>query len=170
MTKKQRALFNKVKTFVKTALAQPSSEAKLEFVNDFPARDRRFLQDLGDALHLEIAWDEADEYGQSLVVLRPAPPSHPPAQESSATNGQACSDSGEEDEWSDEEDSEPELESKLAVERVLEKYQRAKIVDDIVEDFEESYDTKLQAKLDEWKHDYYKVSFPLPSMCTTKSR
>ncbi len=161
MTKKQKTLFAKIKAFVKNAIADPSSSEKLEFVNDFPARDRRFLQELGDALHLEVAWDEADEYGQNLVVLRPTP-----LDAAAATNGNTEEkvETAEEDATSDEneeESSEPDHESKAAIERVLNKYQQAKVVDDTVEDFEESYEAKLQGKLEEWKHDYYKVSVDL---------
>lgn len=157
MTKKQKTLFAKIKAFVKNAIADPSSSEKLEFVNDFPARDRRFLQELGDALHLEVAWDEADEYGQNLVVLRPTP-----LDAAAATNGNTEEkvETAEEDATSDEneeESSEPDHESKAAIERVLNKYQQAKVVDDTVEDFEESYEAKLQGKLEEWKHDYYKT-------------
>lgn len=156
MTKKQKTLFAKIKTFVKNAIADPSSSKKLEFVNDFPARDRRFLQELGDALHLEVAWDSADENGQSLVVFTPIP-----LDASVATNGHSEGkieiENGEAEDG-DTEASEPDQESKAAIERVLAKYQGAKVVDDTVEDFEESYEAKLKGKLDEWKHDYYKVS------------
>ncbi len=161
MTKKQKTMFAKIRAFSKAVSAQPSPGHKLEFVNDLPARDRRFLQELADALYLEVSWDEVDGYGQSLAVLRPAALDPTRTKNGNADKGsdEASATDDDEDSGSEattDESSESEHEARAAVDRVLDKYQKAKIVDDTVEDFEESYEQKLQNKHDDWKADYYK--------------
>ena len=125
LTVDQQKLFHQVQQFVQ------DKQDRLALVNSFNARDRRFLQELADELHLRTRWDETDEYGQNLAVL--------------ALEGEE-----DDDEWEDEE-------SDLAIGRVLQKYAKAKVVPNIDEDFEASYDETLRKKMDEWKQDYYKV-------------
>ena len=38
--------------------------------NIFPARDRLFISNLAEELHLHLAWDEYDEDDQNLVTWR----------------------------------------------------------------------------------------------------
>lgn len=64
---------------------------------------------------------------------------------------------GEDSEWKSDDDDE----GKLALQRVFDKYARAKVVDNTVEDFENSYEDTLKEKMNEWKKTYYKVSFHL---------
>lgn len=145
VTKDQRKIFDQIKKFVEDHRTKPSASDKLSFVNSYPARDRRFLQELADDLRLRLTWDETDDYGQSLAVLRFD-------MEGVSEDGQSAE--GSEDEaWESDED-----EGDLAIQRVLGKYEKAKVVENVVEDFEESYEEKLKAKMDEWKRGYYKVS------------
>ena len=113
----------------------------MDIVNSLSARDRRFLQELADGLHLRCTWDEEDDYGQPLVVLSFDVPA-----ESEAEDGE------EDTEWESEEDAE----SQVAIKRVLEKYNKAKVVDNELEDFEEDFEKKVTEKMDEWKRKYYK--------------
>lgn len=113
--------------------------ARLPFVNDLPASDKRFITNLALELHLEIAWDEYDEQDQNLIVLR-----LPASLAESEDEGEQGA------EWEDEDDEE----SKAAIDRVLRKYNQSNVLDD--DGFDDRYETALQQKMDEWKDRYYK--------------
>ena len=58
------------------------------------------------------------------------------------------------DAWEDEDDEE----SRAAVDRVLAKYEKAKVADnDQPGDFDARYEQSMIDKMDEWKRNYYKV-------------
>ena len=125
--------------------------------NTFSARERVFIGTLAEDLHLSVTWDEFDEDDQNIVTWRfpgtlgqqsPEPGTH-------KTNGDT------EEEWEDVDDDEEEEddeESKAAVDRVLNKYEKAQVMkDDEGGGFDERYDRSMQEKMDEWKRGYYKV-------------
>lgn len=126
LTVDQQKLYKQVEKFV------VEKEERLALVNSFNARDRRFLQELADELHLRLTWDETDDYGQSLVVF-------------------SLDEATDDEQWEDDD------ESQSAIQRVLTKYTKAKVVPNIEEDFESSYEETLKKKMDEWKQGYYKV-------------
>ncbi|ORX38527.1 putative exonuclease [Kockovaella imperatae] len=159
ITKDQQKLLNKIRSFVTKHQSKPTSNDRCTFVNTFSARDRRFLQELADSLHLHTTWDEVDDYGQSLVALTfdmegvSEDGDGDVGEEANAEADQDAEDDGEDaDEWSSEDDSEGDL----AVQRVFQKYDKAKVVENVVDDFEESYEEKLKEKMTEWKRTYYK--------------
>ncbi|PPQ66718.1 hypothetical protein CVT24_008819 [Panaeolus cyanescens] len=150
LSKEQRVVFDKIKTFVLQSRADtPSAVAKatkLALKNDFPARDRTFITKLANDLHLSLRWDEYDEKDENVVTLRLPGASDegeaPPEDE----------DDGE-GEW---EDVDSESESRAAVDRVLKKYERAPVSDPDAEGtFDERHDRSIKAKMDEWKRNYY---------------
>lgn len=121
-------------------------------VNNFPARDRKFIQDLADDLHLSVTWDEYNEDDQNLVTWRFPGELEEPVPEN-GNNGHA-EDGEDDDEWEDEEDEE----SRVAVDRVLTKYSKARVADDDREgDFDARYEMSIKEKMDDWKRTYYKV-------------
>ncbi|CAL1717076.1 unnamed protein product [Somion occarium] len=159
LTTSQRQIFEQVKAFVldhrNTASIAHQRMCRLPMPNTFSAGDRKFINDLGDDLHLHVAWDEYDENDQNLVVWRfPGELDEPlPA------NGDTASPNGEaeveedDDAWEDEEDEE----SKAAVDRVLGKYEKARVMEDDKEgDFDARYEVSMKEKMDEWKRGYYK--------------
>lgn len=118
--------------------------------NTFPARERKFITELGEALHLSLRWDEFDDDDDNLVTwslpgtdLDPPPPEAEPE---------------EEDE-----------EAKLAVDRVLKKYEKAPVWDEDADGgFDARHDRAIKEKMDEWKKGYYKASvFILPTSNST---
>lgn len=120
--------------------------------NQFPARDRKFIQDLSDDLHLSVTWDEYDEEDENLVTWRFPGELDEPVPED-GENGEV-GDADDEEEWEDEEDEE----SRAAVDRVLAKYEKAKVMqDDKEDDFDARYEMSIKQKMDEWKRGYYKV-------------
>ena len=156
ITKDQQKILNQIKTFVTKHQAKPTPKERCTFVNSFSARDRRFIQELADSLHLHTTWDEVDDYGQNLVVLT----FDMEGVSEDGTDAEAVKENGEDDEeedeseWSSEEDSEGDV----AIQRVFQKYDKAKVVENVVEDFEDSYEEKMKEKMAEWKRQYYKVS------------
>jgi 5'-3' exoribonuclease 1 len=144
MTPSQRVIFNQVKTFVLENRSISSSElrnAKLSMPNMFSAGERAFLTNLTQDLHLTPSWDEYDHEDQNLVVLR-----FPGALESPL------------DDEDSESDSQDEAEATTAVDRVLRKYDKAKMLMENVEDnFDSREEIRLKQKMDEWKRKYYGV-------------
>lgn len=111
--------------------------------NSFSAGERAFLTTLAFDLHLTPSWDEYDEDDQNLVVLR-----FPGALESPI------------DEDSDS-DSQDETEATAAVDRVLRKYDRARMLMENAEDnFDSREELRLKRKMDDWKRAYYSVRHP----------
>ncbi len=159
LTLSQREIFDKVQRFVlQQRDASASGKAtRLELPNNFPARDREFISSLAADLHLELAWDEYDEDDQNLVTFRSPGTSEDPQADREEDGGDE-----DEDGWvSDEEDEE----ARNAVDRVLDKYRKAKVLENASEDFDERYDQALKEKMDEWKRSYYMVR---PNLKTSK--
>lgn len=150
MTPSQRMIFDQVKSFVLENRSISSSklrDAEFSMPNMFSAGERAFLTNLAQDLHLTLSWDEYDEEDQNLVVLR-----FPGALESPLDEGDS------------ESDSEVEAEAVAAVDRVLRKYDKAKM---LMEDDEDNFDSReelrLKQKMDDWKRAYYLVRGLSPS-------
>jgi len=144
MTPSQRMIYNQVKTFVLGNRSIPSSElrnAKLSMPNVFSAGDRAFLTNLTQDLHLTPSWDEYDDEDQNLVVLRFPGVLEPPL-----------------DDEDSESDSQDEAEATAAVDRVLRKYDKGKMLMENADDnFDSREEARLKQKMDEWKRTYYWV-------------
>ncbi|KAI0091131.1 exonuclease II [Irpex rosettiformis] len=155
LTKSQRAIFDQVKAFVLDHRAPGSlahqRKSRLTMPNSFPAADRKFINDLADSLHLSITWDEYDDDDQNLVTWRFPGELDEPVPEN-GENGKA-GDEDNDEEWEDEDDEE----SRVAVDRVLAKYEKAKVAEEDNEgDFDARYEQSIKEKMDEWKRGYYK--------------
>ena len=154
LTLSQREIFDKVQRFVlqQRGVGPSGKIARLELVNEFPARDREFINTLGADLHLELAWDEYDENDRNIVTFR-VPGAHEEPRADVEDGGE-----GNEDEWvSDEEDEE----AINAVDRVLEKYRKAKVLGHASEDFDERHEQAVKERMDDWKRSYYMVRLNL---------
>ena len=156
LTKPQREIFDEVKAFVlenRGGSVYPPNGATLTMPNDFSARERAFIDRLAEELHLSLTWDEYDEEDVNVVTWR-----LPEAMEQhSAPNGDGVPDENaneDEDEWEDEDEEE----SRAAVNRVLQKYEKAEVADeDADEGFDARHEQSVKLKMDEWKREYYQV-------------
>ena len=151
LTPGQRAIFDKVKAFVleyrKSISPHKLGEARLAMPNLFPAGERKFITDLTKDLHLDVTWDEYDDYDQNLVTIR-----FPGALDEPVPVG----DDVEDEEWEDDE------EAQQAVDRVLKKYEKAHVVNDADDgDFDTRHERAILEKMDEWKRGYYKARYGL---------
>ena len=102
---------------------------------------------------LYVDEDEYDDYDQNLVCWRFPGDLEEPLPENG--NGTVHDGDEDDDDWEDEDDEE----SRAAVDRVLQKYEKAKVMEDDREgDFDARYEESVREKMDEWKRGYYKVS------------
>lgn len=139
----------------KLPLAQHTGHSPLAMVNDFPARDREFISRLAEELHLTITWDEYDDEDRNLVTWRFPGDFDEPLPEGTEGDGSGSTTPGDDDgEWEDEDDEE----ANAAVDRVLNKYAKAKVMDEDKDgDFDARYEMSMKDKMDEWKRGYYKA-------------
>ncbi len=158
LTKSQREVFDNVKAFV-LQYKQDSSPsavraARLALPNDFPARDRQFINTLSADLHLSVQWDEYDEQDTNLVTWRF------PSAMISADDKATAEEAGGKVQESEDDDSEDDAEAREAVDRVLKKYDKAQVMDKDAEGtFDERQTRAVKEKMDEWKRGYYQVHF-----------
>lgn len=116
------------------------SEESLDLGPNLKAADRRFVQDLADAMNLE--WStKADENGdRNLVITFPEPSNH----------------SGDDDDDDDGDDDE----GSVAALRVIRTYDKAQVADATPNDARMHYDKLYQDKYQGWKAKYYLQKFP----------
>ncbi|KAL6704388.1 exonuclease II Exo2 [Coniothyrium glycines] len=137
MSTDQKALFSKVKSWLGDYL-EKKAPAPLDLPVSLSAEDRKFVQELADKLH--VPWKTVqNEDGDRHIQL-----STPPK----------LFDDDDEDEDDDIED-----ESKKAIERVVVKYEQAKIVDISPEAAQSDMQKKYEEKFDQWRNEYYKSKF-----------
>jgi hypothetical protein len=126
--------------------------------NTFPARDRKFISTLAEELNLSVTWDEYDEEDQNLVTWRLPGVIDEPLTEPAAEHGYGNENSEGEWEDVDEEDEE----GRVAVDRVLKKFDKAPVVDDDEGGgFDARHEQSINDKMAEWKRGYYKVCVPV---------
>lgn len=158
LTTAQREIFEQVKGFALQYRSSPPAvqrNALLTMSNTFPARERTFIGKLAEDLHLSITWDEYDADDQNLVSWRFPGALEEPLPEGVVNGGEVDEDG----EWEDDDDEE----SREAVDRVLAKYDKAKVMQDDAEgDFDARYEASIKSKMDEWKSGYYQVRYYWP--------
>ncbi|KAG5652989.1 hypothetical protein H0H81_002814 [Sphagnurus paluster] len=158
LTVPQREIFDRVKAFVmdnrQAASASHTRTARLAMPNDFPARERKFIEKLAEDLHLSVRWDEYDEQDVNLVTWRlPGAAEEQPEDGNTSETGTPNGRSEGEDEWEDVDDEE----SRVAVDRVLKKYEKAHVAqDDEGGGFDARHNRSVKEKMDEWKRGYYR--------------
>ncbi|KAL2760613.1 hypothetical protein ACRALDRAFT_2024557 [Sodiomyces alcalophilus JCM 7366] len=128
MTSAQKALW---KNSIKPYLIKPTPEP-LDLGAGLKAADRKFVQDLADAMHIEWSTKEDDDGHRHLILTAP---------------------------YRSEDENDEEEEGTLALYRVMRSYDQASVVDMTAEDaqkhYQELYDKKYQA----WKTKYYLQKF-----------
>lgn len=128
MTSAQKALW---KNTIKPYLMKPTPEP-LDLGAGLKAADRKFVQDLADAVHVEWSTKEDDDGHRHLILTAPYRP--------------------------DDEDDEEE-EGTLALYRVMRSYDKATVVDVTAEDAQKQYQEMYEQKYQAWKTKYYLQKF-----------
>lgn len=137
MTSPQKDIFKQIKDYIHNRSNETSgTDTAFDLPINLNARDRRFVQDLAKDLHLK--WQSIpDDNGQRHLQL-------------------AFPEKIQRDE--EDEDMEDE-EASIALLRVLERYDTAKVVDVTPEEVQEQMDKKYEEKFQAWKDKYYKGKF-----------
>jgi 5'-3' exoribonuclease 1 len=130
MTSGQKELWKQIKKYVSTHPAQP-----LDLDESLPARDRKFVEDLAENLHLQWKTVENENGDRHLQLCFPEKPEM------------------------DDEDEDEDEESLFAISRVIKQYDNAQVVDMSVEEAQAAMDRKYEEKFQEWKDKYYQGKF-----------
>ena len=133
----QKDLFKQVKRYVSSRTNDPSApKTSFDLPTTLNARDRKFVQELAEDLHLQWKSVANDEGERHLQLAFP-----------SKLQGDE-----------DDEDVEDE-EASIALLRVIKRYENAKVVDVTAEELQEQVDKKYEEKFQTWKDKYYKRKF-----------
>ncbi|KAJ5176863.1 5'-3' exoribonuclease [Penicillium canariense] len=137
ITSAQKDILKKVKKYVQNPPGTASDPKPLDFPPTLPARDRTFLEQLANELRLQ--WSTVDnEAGDRFMRLQ-----LPQAE---------GDDDNDDDDYEDEEAS-------MAVQRIIRKYERAKVQDMTAEEAQQAAEQQYDAKFLEWKDNYYRSKF-----------
>ncbi|OAA74060.1 5'-3' exoribonuclease 1 [Cordyceps fumosorosea ARSEF 2679] len=112
------------------------SDDALDLGVDLAAADKKFAQEVADAMHLDWSTKEDDNGFRHLIISFPPKPA------------------------GDDEDEEDEEEGNLAAYRVIRTYDKAVVVNDSGEASQEEYEKLYQQKYQGWKTKYYLQKFP----------
>lgn len=131
VTPGQRELVKEIKKYVQKRPEKAAGEP-FDLPPTLPARDRKFVEQLADDLRLP--WTTvADEHSERFIRIQLPP--------------------------SDDDDDEGDEEASMAVNRVLRKYERAKVEELSPEDAQQEAEKKYEEKFQEWKDNYYRSKF-----------
>ena len=137
MSSSQKDLFKQVKRYVSSRTNDPSApKTSFDLPTTLNARDRKFVQELVEDLHLQWKSVANDEGERHLQLSFP-----------SKLQGDE-----------DDEDVEDE-EASIAFLRVIKRYENAKVVDVTAEELQEQVDNKYEEKFRAWKAKYYRRKF-----------
>ncbi|KAL1959442.1 hypothetical protein VTO42DRAFT_2245 [Malbranchea cinnamomea] len=142
ITPAQKHILNKVEKYINhRPVDEQGHYLPLDLSPSLPARDRKFVEQLADDLHL--AWTTIlDEHGERYLRLQ-------------LPNKSGVDKSSESGESEDEEDEE----AYAAVLRVLKKYHNAKVKETTREEAQQAAEKKYEAKFQQWKNKYYQDKF-----------
>lgn len=131
VTSSQKALWKqKIRKFLSNRAPQA-----LDLGTELKAEDRRFAQELAEAVRVEWSTKEDDEGNRHFILAFPQTP------------GDAV-DADDEDE-----------EAQAAVLRVVRKYDNAQVIDLTAADAQTEMEAKYKQKFQEWKDEYYSQKF-----------
>ncbi len=137
MTSPQKDVFKQVKKYVNNRSNTPDiPKMPFNLPSSLNARDRKFVQDLAEDLHLKLHSVVDDDGDRHLQLAFPEK-----------------LDGDEENE--DVEDEE----ASIALLRVLKRYDNARVVDVTPEQVQEQMDKQYEEKFQGWKDKYYKSKF-----------
>jgi len=138
ITPDQKEILKKIKTYVLNRPGKGSEAKPLDFPPSLPARDRAFVEQLADALRVPWSTIENENGDRFMRLQLPQP------------------EKDDDDEDSDDDDDE---EATLAVQRIIRKYEKAKVQEMTSEEAQQAAEKKYEEKFQEWKDNYYRSKF-----------
>lgn len=139
LTSAQKEILKKIKTFVLNRPGKGSEAKPLDFPPTLPARDRKFVEQLSDELRLLWSTTENEEGDRFMRLQLPQ--------------------SKNVDDDDNDDDDEDDEEATLAVQRIIRKYEKAKVQDMTSEEAQQAAEKKYEAKFQQWKDNYYRSKF-----------
>ncbi|KAJ5280333.1 hypothetical protein N7478_005705 [Penicillium angulare] len=137
ITTSQKEILKTIKKYVLNRPGKGSDVKPLDFPSTLPARDRSFVEKLAD--QLRVSWSTTEnENGDRFMRLQLPQP-----------------ENDDEDDESDDDDGE----ATLAIQRIIRKYEKAKVQDMSAEEAQEAAEKKYDAKFLEWRDNYYRSKF-----------
>lgn len=136
ITPDQKEILKKIKKYVLNRPGKGSEAKPLDFPPTLPARDRTFVEQLADALRLPWSTTENDAGDRFMRLQLPQPEN---------SNDDDSDDSDEE--------------ATLAVQRIIRKYEKAKVQEMTSEEAQQAAEKKYEEKFQEWKDTYYRSKF-----------
>lgn len=134
ITPAQKTIFKDVKKYVLNRPEKAEGPKPLDLSPSLPARDRKFVEQLADDLH--VPWTTVpDEHGERFLRLQL------PSNEN------------------EDEDEDEDEESSVAVQRIIRRYDNAKVEDVSPEEAREAAEKKYEIEFQKWKDGYYKSKF-----------
>lgn len=137
VTTGQKKLLSKIKGWIGTYL-DTKNQTPYDLPVSLKAEDRKFVQELADALHINWKTVQDGEGNRHLQLAFPP----------------KLVEDGEEDDEDDDDE-----EAQKAIARVLLKYEDAKVVDISADDAQAAMEKKYEEKFEAWKDEYYKSKF-----------
>ncbi|KAM5481394.1 exonuclease II Exo2 [Microsporum canis] len=136
VTPAQKHIFNRIKKYVThRPMDESGHPVPLDLSPSLPAKDRKFVEQLADSLHLK--WSSVlDNHDERFLRLQLPVNSD-----------------------DDDDDDDDDGESQIAILRVLKKYENAKVQETTAEDAQLTAEKKYEKKFQEWKDKYYKEKF-----------
>ncbi|KAJ5735837.1 uncharacterized protein N7483_000962 [Penicillium malachiteum] len=137
ITTSQKEILKKVKKYVLNRPSKGSEVKPLDFPPTLPDSDRNFIEKLAD--QLRVSWSTAENAnGDRFMRLQLPQPE----------NNDCDDDESDEDE-----------EATLAIQRIIRKYERAKIQDMTAQEAQEAAQQKYDATFLQWRDNYYRSKF-----------
>lgn len=138
ITTSQKDLLKKVKKYVLNRPGKGSEVKSLDFPSTLQARDRTFLETLADQLRVPWSTTENENGDRFMRLQLPQP---------------------ENEDSDDDESGNDDEEATLAIQRIIRKYERAKVQDMTAEEAHEAAQKKYDEKFYEWRDTYYRSKF-----------
>ncbi|KAJ5134520.1 5'-3' exoribonuclease [Penicillium atrosanguineum] len=136
ITPDQKEILKKIKKYVLNRPGKGSEAKPLDFPPALPARDRAFVEQLADALRLPWSTTENEAGDRYMRLQLPQ------------------SENNNEDDSDDDDE-----EATLAVQRIIRKYEKAKVQEMTSEEAQQAAEKIYEEKFQEWKDTYYRSKF-----------
>lgn len=141
LTSAQKQLLKKIKKFVLNRPEKGSEVEPLDFPPTLPARDRAFVEQLADELRLLWSTTENENGDRFMRLQLP----------------QLKSNDGDDDD--DDEEDDVDEEATLAIQRIIRKYEKAKVEEMTPEEAQQAAEKKYDDTFQQWKDNYYRAKF-----------
>jgi 5'-3' exoribonuclease 1 len=138
ITPQQKQIFKSIKKYINSRnTGNDQTTSPFDLSPSLPARDRKFVQELADDLHME--WKTVDNGGERHMQI-----SYPPSMK---------------DDEEEEEEEEEDEEAQTAMLRIIKRYDNMKVTDISPEQAQQDLEKMYEQRFQQWKDRYYNDKF-----------